>query len=685
MSGAAVVGGGLAAATVVGCSSDEPSNGSSGGTGAGGPTGDTEKFLAFQNGTEASPIPFVDARREFTPAPANSRGGTLTYIGFDPVVLDRYDPHQTQFGPMYSNQSAVFSKLYRYASHGVPTWENILPDLAESAPEMIGDPDAPTEYVIKIRQGVRFHNTEQIRGNFPDLAGRELTVDDVIFSYDRQRNEESAQRPYYYRSSQYETIDTIEKIDDYTMRIKTNGPVAPFYHFLADTNAMIIPKEIVDMEPQPGREELPRDSVDAVAGRDPRPGERMIGTGPFMWDKLLFGIEYRAVRNPDWFGWGEPELNRPYLGAYLATGQGLNDATVESLFRRKEIDTAGFIDNPSWIVSMKEDEPEIEFLRAATSGWLNTRFKLFCKPFDDWRVRRALHLAADRSQIVQIIGSGAWNVAGPVTKAISYWALDEAELMSLPGYRTDRAGRDADLAEARQLYQAAGSPEIPQIWFADVPDYIRRYAPSYIETTLKKNLGVEHDIDFQTVPYQRIAEGYLNEECDIGAFSWGFDNGWIDLDDWFYPYFITGGPKNSFKVSDPALDSLLIAQRAEFDADKRLDLGYQIQRYLLGVTNPEAPAANARIDYTSPGGGTIAWPYVKNRTGWPWFGNNYWTADVWFRPVGPVVRGPHHLTRAVATNAMRAPLSGGALNRCRVGGARTRRSCCRRRPGSSCR
>ena len=636
MSGAFVVGGGLAAASVVGCSSDESGNT----PGTGEDDGLAAEFNILKNGTEANPIPFFDGRREMVPAPEDSRGGTLTYIGFDPVVLDRYDPHQTQFGPMYSNQSAVFSKLYRYASHDQPIWENILPDVAESAPEMIGDPNAPTEYVIKIRQGVKFHDTEKIRSNFPDLAGRELTIDDVIFSFDRQRNPDSAQRPYYYRSSQYDTIDgEIEKMDDYTMRIKTDGPVAPFYHFLADTNAMIIPREIVDTEAGPTGE--PWDSVDALTGHSgPGPGDRMIGTGPFIWEFLSFGQEFHAIKNPEWFGWGDPDLNRPYLDGYRATGQGLNDATVESLFRRKEIDTAGFIDNPSWIVRIKEEEPELEFLRAPTSGWLNTRFKTFCKPFDDWRVRRALFLAADRAQIVDIIGSGAWNIAGPVTKAISYWALPEDELLALPGYRTDAAGREADITEARQLYEAAGSPDLPQIWFADVPDYIRRYAPTYLETTLRKNLGIDTEkVDWQPVPYSRIAEGLLKEECDIGAFTWGFDNGWIDLDDWFYPYYITDGPKNSFRVSDPALDTLLEAQRSEFDEDARLQIGYDLQRYVLGDTNPEAPGAHCRIDYASPGGGTIAWPYVKNRTGWPWFGNNYWTAELWFDKNDPSFAG----------------------------------------------
>ncbi|MEX0683676.1 MAG: ABC transporter substrate-binding protein [Dehalococcoidia bacterium] len=624
MSGTLTVGGGLAAAGVVGCSSDEP--GGTGGNGDSGQSAALQKFLNYPDGTDAEPLDFVDARRPFTPAPTDSRGGTLTYIGFDPVVLDRYDPHQTQFGPMYSNQSAIFSKLYMYGSHDQPTWENIIPDIAESAPEMIGDP--PTEYVIKIRRGIKFHDTDKIRSNFPDLAGRELTVDDIIFSFDRQRNADSPQWPYYYRSSQYSTIDRMEKVDDYTLRITTLGPVAPFFHFLADTNAMIIPREIVDMEP--GLDERPWDSVDALAGREPGPGDRMIGTGPFIWTDLKFGIEFHAVKNPEWFGWEDKSLGRPYLDGYRATGQGLNDATVESLFSRKEIDTAGFIDNPSWIVNFKDQHPEVEFQRAATSGWLNSRLKVFCKPFDDWRVRRALHLAADRSQVVQIVGSGAWNVAGPITKAISYWALPEDELMALPGYRTDKAGRDADLQEARQLYEAAGKPDIPQIWFADVPDYIRRYAPTYIETTLKKNLGVEEAPKFQTVPYQRIAEGLLKDDCDLAGMTWGFDNGWIDLDDWFYPYYKTGGPKNSFRVSDPALDTLLDNQRKEFDPEARLQLGYEIQRYALGETNKEAPGANCRIDYASPGGGSIAWPYVKNRTGWPWFGNNYWTAQVWF-------------------------------------------------------
>ena len=81
--------------------------------------------------------------------------------------------------------------------------------------------------------------------------------------------------------------------------------------------------------------------------------------------------------------------------------------------------------------------------------------------------------------MVDVIGSGAWVKTGPIGPAIPYWALPDEELLALPGYRMG-ADREADKAEARRLYEAAGSPDIPLIWFADVPDYIRAYAPTYI-------------------------------------------------------------------------------------------------------------------------------------------------------------------------------------------------------------
>jgi peptide/nickel transport system substrate-binding protein len=617
LAGAALTGTGLAAASVVGCGDESGSSGQPNPGGA----------AAGQGDDLESEVPeFIDARREFIPAPEGMTGGTLRFQGFDPVVLDRYDPHQTQFGPMYANLSSVFSKLYMYTSHYEPTWDNIAPDLAAAAPEFIGDPNAPTEYVVKLRQGVKFHNSDNARKNFPNLAGRELTADDVVFSYERQMNAASSyQKGYYYRRSQYETIDSIEATDKYTIRIKTKGPIAPFYHFMADTNAMIVPPEIVDNSPSPSGP--PLDTVDTTNA--PKPSERMIGTGPFFWGDLKFGIEYKAIRNPEWFGWDDPDLGRPYLDGYTVSGSSLNDTSLEALFRRREVDTAGFIENPDWVFDIKREKPELEFFRSWISGWIGTRFKVFCQPFDDPRVRKAVHLATERQQVIDVIGSGEWKMQGPVGQAISYWALPYEELETLPGYRQG-ADREQDIAEARRLYEAAGSPELPQVWFADIPSYIPNFIGTW-KTFMSQNLGIPQDqLRTITQAYSRIAEAIADDSCDIGAMTWGFDNGWIDLDDWVYPYFHSTGSKNSFRVNDAEFDSLLDAQRKEFDIERRRELGYQIQRYMLGLEGDGLQkAALARSDYATPRTATVAWPYFKNRVAFPWFGNSYWIANVW--------------------------------------------------------
>jgi len=640
--GGVVLGGsGLAAAGIVGC-------------GGGGTTTNGNGKITPPSGNggfygdHPPDIEIVDARREFEPPPEGMTGGMLRFTGFDALVLDTFDPHLTQFGPLYSGHSAVFSKLYKYVSHEEQISE---PDLADGMPEVIGDPNAPTEYIIHLRKGVKFHDPASVPANirdkleirdaaqrFPGLPGREFTADDVIYSFERQKNESSPRFALFYRSSQYKTMQKIEKIDDYTIKITTDGPVSPLLHFLADTNAFIIPKEVVDQE---------RDTLEFPHSE---PQSRMIGTGPFMWGKLTSLQEINVYRNPDWFGWDQPELKRPFMDGYTSFFI-VDNASNESLFRGKKIDVAGGSGDPQWVFDIKDEMPELELLRTVVSGWVNTRFKIFdnltgapCTPWTDPRLRRAVHLAADRQQVMDFIWAGEAALCGPVGPAIAKWALPQEDLKKIPGYRFSQAEREEDLAEAKRLYEEAGSPELA-FTFADQPSYIPDFAPSFIEG-LRQNLGA--NVKEQVIrAYPQIAEGWL-KGCDQMIATWGFDNGWIDLDDWVYPYFHTGGPKNSFGVSDPDLDALLDAQRREFDEDARREIGYQIQRMILGMkpdgSGPAenlAPtsAAHARLDYATLVTAGVSWPYYRNRTGWPWFGNNHWGANQWLDKDDPSYSG----------------------------------------------
>src|SRR2546427_12172969 len=100
------------------------------------------------------------------------RGGILRVRGYDPP---HFDPHQTLNFKTNNTLSFVYSKLVRHkVGAGVtPGTFTVEPDLAERWEE----PD-DTTVVFHLRQGVRWPNK-------PPVNGRELTAEDVKFTYDR--------------------------------------------------------------------------------------------------------------------------------------------------------------------------------------------------------------------------------------------------------------------------------------------------------------------------------------------------------------------------------------------------------------------------------------------------------------------------------------------------------------------
>ncbi len=46
-------------------------------------------------------------------------------------------------------------------------------------------------------------------------------------------------------------------------------------------------------------------------------------------------------------------------------------------------------------------------------------------------------------------------------------------------------------------------------------------------------------------------------------------------------------------------------------------------------TDPPPEAAFARLEYATQVSATLSWPYYKNRTLFPFLGNNHWLANTW--------------------------------------------------------
>jgi len=535
------------------------------------------------------------------------------WFGYEALPLDTLDPHQTQFGPTAGAQSAIFSRVLKYwdAYNGV-----IEPDLAVAMPE---SPDNLT-YIIKVRPGIRFHDTDKIRRQFPQVAGRELTAEDVKYSIERQLNTGSPKSSLYYRMSQWETIDKIEMPDPSTLRITTKRPTAPFLHYLADTHNFIIAKELVD----PATDDM--NSLD-----------KMIGSGPFILDELVTLQVIRVVRNADWFAKDDRAdqglSDRPIIDGFEAIWLPADATSVEVAFSTKQVDQTHYPDNTSPDRIATETGALIdEYL---SSGWLNCRLLVndspaAASPFKDLRLRQALNIAIDRNRMGQQVFQDYYVLAPPVSQALVGWGLPPEELAKRPGYRFKREEREQDLIEARQMWEAAGGPSIGgvEVMYSAIPDFVKASWPQF-QRNLKEALDFDVDGRADPTGYTEITQGWLQKRL---AFTFGFDNGCLEPDDYLYPYFHTTGSKNSFNLSDPELDRMLEEQREEFDRDRRRELVYEIQRYLLDNVV-------ARLDWVLQVARGTRWPYVRNQQFAPWYGDLYSKADLWLDSNAPTFQG----------------------------------------------
>jgi peptide/nickel transport system substrate-binding protein len=390
---------------------------------------------------------------------------------------------------------------------------SLKPSLAESWERLDN-----TTWQFNLRDDVLFHD------------GSKMTAEDVKFSLERVIGIDP-------RVESMLMIDSIEAVDDYTLKITTtqvNPILAGVLHY---PNTAIISGNSVDSE-----------------GNLVEP----IGTGPYAFES--FDEQTRVltvVRNDNWWG-GEVGLDGIIL-------RGIADPNTRAMaIESGEVDFT--VDVPYSETDRIDALDGISVEKYMTPRVYKIDLNLAHQPLDDVRVRQAISYAIDRAGIAEhVLYNVGQPAAGPFLPTM-VWANKDlepyeqdfevaADLLTEAGWvDTDGDGiRDKDGVDL----------ELNLMTYSERPGL-----PPMAETIAAqlKNVGI--DVTAEVMDFGAITDNKESGDWDLylAAFNLAMvpDPEYV-LSGWYY----TGGSNNAPGYSNPEVDALIDEARNITDQDLR--------------------------------------------------------------------------------------------------------------------
>jgi peptide/nickel transport system substrate-binding protein len=474
--------------------------------------------------------------------PAGGAGTIIVAMTQAPVSLDPAD-HRTR------ESETVIRNMF----DGLVTRDTGSGVHLELAEEMNWLDD--TTLQVKLRQGVKFHN------------GQEMTADDVVFTFERIITENAIEYPEPHTSPRKGLIaplESVEKVDDYTVNLNFSGAWPPAMQLLV--HQQIVPKAYIEEVGTQGFIEKP------------------IGTGPFMFVEGQLDDQIVLERFDDYWG-GAPDL-APVGPACVE--RAIFRVVPEASTRVAAL-LAGEVDIiqglPPELVETLDLTEGVEVKTAAGTQpqWL--QLNVTDPLFADQNVRQALNYAVDKDLIVDAIyGGRAVPLPGPlspfndfVNKSLQPYPYDLAQAQSL----LEEAGwSDSD---GDGILDKDGQP------FAFTIDTLEPWRPLAEGVAgMLREAGIDAGVrfwEYSVVRDQLLAcerQAYLDDWGDSAFDPVGhFEAKWATFTEG-QPY----GRGNFMCYSNPRVDELTKAGEVEADRAQRQAIYDEAQQ----IVYDEAPA-----------------------------------------------------------------------------------------------
>lgn len=459
-------------------------------------------------------------------------GGVLRFASTAPGGFDMH--LRPSWAPQFCEP--VFNTLVRFNPAYIElTMENLIGDLAK---EWEISADGMT-YTFYLEQGVKWHD------------GKPFTADDAVYSVNKMMTAPSRIKDYF------PAYQSVEKVDDYTLKIMLQYPSPAFLVQLAGPYSVIQAQHMAEV--------------------DNKSTDYLMGTGPFMFKSYKPESSMELVKNPNFFRKDDAGNQLPYLDGiqiFIMKGEAIIDALIAE---RLDLNSAAMgIQGKELLDKVIQGAPEVEYTvrrnPAPYLSWFNMNFE----PFKDVRVRQAIvMLMVPEDQVIARLGAVEFGDPGRGLFN-SMWGLPKEEIAEIVGWDQSYEAR---VAEAQRLMKEAG------------------YADGFkIEMVSREVTTAGGSIASHTVLADKLRR-YLNIESEIiglptaeatkrraaGEFEIYGETIFALLGDpdEFSGYFITDAVSNFIGYSNPEVDALWEKQSREMDPAARRLIVQDIERLIL--------------------------------------------------------------------------------------------------------
>ncbi len=331
---------------------------------------------------------------EEQPTGGIKRGGVLRVASQVPAV-----DHPARFSWIYdANQ---FRHVFEYLTE--TDKDNIThPYLLESWQAN----DDLTEWTLNLRQGIQWTN------------GDEFTTEDVLFNFQEWLNPDVGSSIIGLWEG-FLTIDGVEVVDDYTIRLNLDAPLLAVPENLFHYPAQIMHRSF---------------NGDITSGQNP-------STGPMVLEEYSVGESVRVVRRDGYWQMGADGQPLPYLDAIEWIDLGNEQTAHVAALQSGEVHNI-YDPTVDSFLAVRDDE-RVNVIPIGTSQARVLRMRVDLEPWDNVNVRNAVKMVQDREKILDLAYFGEGLLGHDVHVSPVH---PEFAPMDVPPY--DPEGAMALLAEA---------------------------------------------------------------------------------------------------------------------------------------------------------------------------------------------------------------------------------------------